>query len=56
MRQLSLFHPRTVLLAPALLFVGSLLLLPLCFFKATIGRLSGVLFLGGYVAYIAWLI
>lgn len=35
---------------------SSLLLIPLCFFKATIGRLSGVLFLSAYVGYIAWLL
>lgn len=34
---------------------SSLLLLPLCFFTATIGRIGGVLFLGLYVGYMAWL-
>lgn len=35
---------------------SSLLLIPLCFFKATIGRLSGVFFLTAYAGYIAWLL
>ena len=35
---------------------SSLLLIPLCLFKATIGRLSGMLFLSAYAVYIAWLL
>ncbi len=35
---------------------SSLLLLPLCFFRATIGRASGVAFLIAYAGYMAWLL